>query len=201
MNIRDHVRNAIRNGLGAFFDVMAEEGGVEFDDWEFVPFYNLGYTRELGYYKLGEHPLVESECGNDNPETVHLLAESSQGDQPLLYVWRDRNGELHMLGELHQVADLHNAIGELLYNYRTTGEPISEHDPAWNRNLNMPRAIDEALACGMEGNRQSIAAAIRIAAHAGALEGAKLVHGRWNIPPFALRNWVARRSNLKAGKD
>lgn len=199
MNIRQHLLKSIRTGLPARYDVQAEDPGVLFlDEGEFIPFADLGYNSRLGYYRMSAFPNVVSECVNANPETIHRMAESDE-DAPL-YIWRDADGDLHMLGELHQVADLYNALGDLLINFRCHPQPVSEHDPAWKRNFNMARSVEEALAHGYEGSPQSVAAAIRAAATRGSIRGASRVDGRWSIPPATLRAWLARSIEEKRGR-
>ena len=202
MNIRRHVLKAIYAGLPARFDMEAEQGGVTFTgegDGEFIPFSDLGSNKRLGYYRLSSFPDVKSECTNENPETVHLLQGANEDDVPM-YVWRDGDGYLHLLGELHQVADLYNALGELLCNFRTTGDPISEFDPAWGRNYDIKAAVEEAVAYGLGEDRKRVAAAIRAAARAGRIRGASRVDGRWSIPPTTLRGWLARSQHEKRGR-
>lgn len=200
MNIRQHALRSIRSGMPARFDVQVENPGIQFlaDDQEFIPFYDLGYSPRLGYYRMSALPDVPSECTNENPETIHPLVESD--DDAPLYVWRDADGDLHRLGELHQAADLYNALGDLLCNFRCHPDPISEHDPAWGRNYNMARSIEEAIAFGYGDNRVAIAAAIRAAASAGRIKGASRADGRWSIPPAPLRDWLARSMEEKRGR-
>lgn len=202
MNIRLHVLKSIRTGLPARFDVQAETPGVKFlaDDQEFIEFADLGYNSRLGYYRLSAFPGVQSECENDNPETIHVLAESGDFPDDCMYVWRDADGDLHMLGELHEVADLYLALADLLMNFRCHPDPISEHDPAWNRNIDIARAVEEAVAFGLDGNSTSIAARIRAAAARGSIRGATQVDGKWSIPPLTLRGWLVRTRDEKRGR-
>ena len=202
MNIRDHALKSIRAGMPARFDVQVERGGVRFlaDDGEFIPFDDLGFNSRLGYYRLSTFPDVPSECENDNPESIHILQGSdAEGEDPL-YVWKDADGDLHMLGEAHQAADLYAALCELMFNYRPTGDPISEYDPAWGRNYDIARAVEEAWAFGLEGDGESIAKRIRAAAAAGRIRGASRVDGRWSLPPFTLRGWLVRTRDEKRGR-
>ena len=87
MNIREHVRKAIYGGLPARFDMQAGAAGVLFEDQEFIDFWDLGYNSALGYYRLSKHPQAVSDCSNENPETIHLLAGSDGDGQQAMYVW------------------------------------------------------------------------------------------------------------------
>lgn len=201
MNIRLHALRAIRTGLPARFDVQAETPGILFqDEGEFIPFYDLGYNSRIGYYRLSAFPDVQSECESDNPETIHVLAESGEFPGDCMYVWADKDGDLHMLGELHEVADLYNALADLLMNFRCAPDPIGEHDPAWGRNIDIARAVEEAIAYGLTGDGDTIAARIRAAAARGSIRGATQVDGRWSIPPLTLRGWLVRTRDEKRGR-
>jgi hypothetical protein len=201
MNIRDHIRKAIYAGLAANFDVQVTTPGVQFneDDREFVPFYDLGYNQELGYFRLSAFPDTASECENDNPETVHMLEGSDNEGEPM-YVWMDADGDPHMLGELHQIADLYWRLGELLLEGKHDPEPISEHDHAWGNNYDVARAVEEAIAYGYGSDRTQVADSIRAAARAGRIRGAQQVDGKWSIPPRTLRGWLVRSREQKRGR-
>jgi hypothetical protein len=201
MNIRDHVRQSIARGLPAHFDVQVTTAGVQFDadDREFIPFCDLGYSRQIGYYRLSAFPEVVSECKNDNPEIIHML-EGSDSDGPPMYVWMDADGDPHMLGELHQVADLYGALGALLLLGKHDPTPISEHDHAWGNNYDVARAVEEAIAYGYGSDAAQIADSIRAAAQAGRIHGAQRVDGRWSIPPRTLRGWLIQSHKEKRGR-
>jgi len=114
MNIRQHVLKSIYSGLPAQIIVQGAVSGVLFFDGnEFIPFADLGYNSEIGYYRLSAFPGALNETTNENLETIHLLAEAGDDVVPA-YVWQDADGDLHHLGELHQVADLYAALGAAL---------------------------------------------------------------------------------------
>ena len=201
MNIRQHLLKSILSGLPARFDVQGAVSGVLFEDeQEFIPLSDLGYSSEIGYYRLSRFPAAANECDNSNPETIRLLADSDGDGQTPLYVWMDADGEPHMLGELHQAADLYSALGALLHDGRTTGEPISEHDPAWGQNYDIRQAVEEAIVYGYGSDRERLADSIRAAARAGRIRGATNVDGRWSIPPLTLRGWLVRSREEKRGR-
>ena len=201
MNIRQHVLKSIYAGLPARFDVQGAAAGVLFEDeQEFIPLADLGYSSELGYYRLSAFPDALSETTNENPETVHLLEGSDANGQAPLYVWMDSDGYPHHLGELHQAADLYAALGALLHDGRTSGEPVSEFDPAWGQNYNIAKAVEEAIAYGYGSDREQLADSIRAAARAGRIRGATQVDGRWSIPPLTLRGWLVRSREEKRGR-
>jgi len=201
MNIRQHLLKSILSGLPARFDVQGAVSGVLFEDeQEFIPLSDLGYSSELGYYRLSAFPDALSETTNENPETVHLLEGSDANGQAPLYVWMDSDGYPHHLGELHQAADLYAALGALLHDGRTSGESVSEFDPAWGQNYNIAKAVEEAIAYGYGSDREQLADSIRAAARAGRIRGATQVDGRWSIPPLTLRGWLVRSREEKRGR-
>ena len=201
MNIRQHVLKSIYAGLPARFDVQGAAAGVLFEDeQEFIPLADLGYSSELGYYRVSAFPDALSETTNENPETVHLLEGSDANGQAPLYVWMDSDGYPHHLGELHQAADLYAALGALLHDGRTSGESVSEFDPAWGQNYNIAKAVEEAIAYGYGSDREQLADSIRAAARAGRIRGATQVDGRWSIPPLTLRGWLVRSREEKRGR-
>ena len=201
MNIRQHVLRAIRSGLPARFDVQGAVSGVLFwDEGEFIPLGDLGYNSTLGYYRLSAFPDALNECDSSNSETVHLLEGSDEDGQAPMYVWMDSDGYPHMLGELHQAADLYAALGELLCNFRTTGEPISEFDPAWGQNYTIAKAVEEAINFGYGDDASQVADSIRAAARRGLIRGASRIDGKWSIPRRTLRGWLVRSKTEKRGR-
>lgn len=200
MNIRQHVLRSIYSGLPARVTVQEGAPGVQFDadEREFIPFADLGYSREHGYYRLSALPGVLSECESENPETIHVLADSGDGEP--LYVWADADGDLHLLGELHRAADLYAALGALLVRGEHDPEPISEFDPAWGGNYSIARAVEEAIAFGYAVDPVQAADTIRAAARAGRIRGASQVDGKWSIPPRTLRAWLARSAEETRGR-
>lgn len=201
MNIRERILKSILSGLPARFDVQGAVSGVLFEDeQEFIPLSDLGYSGELGHYRLSRFPDVRNECDSSNPETIHLLAGSDEDGNAPMYVWCDADGDPHLVGELHQAADLYAALGELLHAGRTTGEPISEHDPAWGRNYTISQAVEEAIVYGYGTDRERMADSIRAAARAGRIRGATQVDGRWSIPPLTLRGWLVRSAEERRGR-
>lgn len=200
MNVRQHALKSIRGGMPARFAVQEGQGGVLFlDENEFIPFSDLGYSSRLGYFRLSAFPNTPSELTNENQETIHQLLESDE-QSGLLYVWRDADGDLHMLGELHEAADLYAALADLLLHEHCNPAPISEHSPAWGQNYDIGRAVQEAIAYGYGDNPISIASAIRAAAAAGRIHGASRDGGRWSIPPATLRAWIVRSMAEKRGR-
>lgn len=200
MNIRQHVIKSIYAGLPARFAVREAVSGVEFtDEGEFIPFAEIGYNAEIGYFRLSRFPDAANACTNENPETVHRLISPGNGDAEM-FVWMDADGYPHMLGELHQVADLYAALESLLLCGECSPQPISEHDPAWGRNYSIAQAVEEAIAYGYGSDREQLADSIRAAARAGRIRGAMQVDGRWSIPRGTLRGWLVKSRDEKRGR-
>lgn len=134
---------------------------------------------------------------NQNPETIHLYNNGSTVEP--LYVWRDKDGGLHLIGELQQVADLHAALSEALAGNIHT-DPISEYDPAWGQNYRIAQAVQEALEFGYSADPVRIADSIRAAARRGAIRGATQVDGEWSLPKLTFRGWLVKTRDERRGR-
>lgn len=65
MDIQEHVKEFIVNGGRA--EVVNRDGvdGVLFfDEVEFIPFTDLNYNNEYGYYKISLFPDIQRDCTN-----------------------------------------------------------------------------------------------------------------------------------------
>lgn len=65
MDIQEHVKEFITNGGRA--EVINRDGmnGVLFfDEVEFIPFTDLNYNNEYGYYKISQFPDIQRDCTN-----------------------------------------------------------------------------------------------------------------------------------------
>ena len=196
MNIRQHLLSAINSGLPAQLTVQAAVPGVTFlDENEFIPFSDLAYNPDLGYYRLSQFPDAANETDNANPETIHV---GEWGDDWQAYIWADSDGYLHLLGEMHQVADLYQALGALLHHGQHDPEIISEDDPAWGQSFTMTEAVAEATAYGWTG--RYIADRIRQAANDGRIPGARQDDaGRWQFRKAKFRGWLRNPAAHRPG--
>lgn len=200
MNIRNHALQAIRNGMPAVFDVVNRQPGVQFlaDDQEFIPFDDLGYHPDYGYYRLSVLPGVTSECDAENPEKIHLL-EPQPDDEPM-FVWVDSDGDPHHLGEMWRMADLYQALHAALAG-KVEPDPISEFDDAWGRNFTIARAVQEAMTTGYGNQPEQMANTIRTAAREGRIRGATQdPTGRWSLPKRQFRHWLIRSKQERRGR-
>ena len=199
-NIRNHALKSIRNGMPATFDTVNRQPGVQFlaDDQEFIPFCDLGYHPDYGYYRLSVLPGVVSECDTENPEKIHQLADPSD-DEPM-FVWVDGDGDPHLLGEEWRMADLFQALAAALAG-KVEPEPISELDDAWGRNFTIARAVQEALTTGYGNQPEQMANTIRTAAREGRIRGATQdPSGRWSLPKRQFRHWLIRSKQERRGR-
>lgn len=65
MTILEHVKQAISEGLAARLATQAGEPGALFlDEHEFIPFGDLNYNSDLGYFKMSLFPDARRECTN-----------------------------------------------------------------------------------------------------------------------------------------
>ena len=202
MNIRLHVLASIRSGMPAQITVQACRSGVQFlaDDQAFIPFERLNYNKALGYFDTAALPGQPCECENENPETIHLYADTSP-DEPM-FAWLDADGYPHLLGTAAQAADLYAALGAFLLRGELDPEPIDEFDPAWGQNLDIADAVREAIAYGYadDGDEARVADTIRAAARAGRIRKARQVNGQWSLPKLTFRGWLVKSADEKRGR-
>lgn len=200
MNIRNHALESIRNGMPATFDTVNRQPGVQFlaDDQEFIPFADLGYHPDYGYYRLSVLPGVASECDAENPEKIHPL-EPQPDDEPM-FVWMDSDGDPHLLGEKWRMADLYQALHAALVGQMESGV-ISEFDDAWGRNFTIARAVQEAMTTGYGNQPEQMANTIRTAAREGRIRGATQdPTGRWSLPKRQFRHWLIHSKQERRGR-
>ena len=202
MNIREHTLKSIRDGMPARFAVEGGAAGVQFlaDDQEFIEFDDLGYATDLGYYRLSAFPHVQSDCTNENPETIHR--HEALGNDVDMFVWMDGDGYPHMLGELHQVADLYRALHSFLFDGALHPEPIDEFDPAWGQSYDIADAVAEAIAAGYaeDTDVRQTADTIRAAARRGSIRGARQIGSKWMLPKLTFRHWLLRSRGETRGR-
>jgi len=201
MNIRMHALASIRSGMPAQITVQATTPGVQFlaDDREFIEFANLGYSKQLGYYRLSDFSDEPNETTNENPETIH-----SHGDDPdeePMFVWYDGAGYPHLLGTAAEAADLYQAIGAFLLRGELDPEVIDEYDERWGNSFSISEAVAEAIAYGIGDDPEQIANRIRVAAAAGRIKGARNSHGgAWSFSKRTFRGWLVRAKAEKRGR-
>ena len=201
MNIRDHIRAAINDGLPAEFAQRDGKAGVLFhDEGEFVPFDDLNVNREYGYYRLSQFPNLQRDCTNENPETLHLGKDFGDNWNPL--IWADSGGNLTLIGDPWQAADLYQALGRYLFHGETDPEEIGQNDPAWDYMRRIDWAIKEYRDfLGDERPDAQIANTIRAAAVRGAIHGSSQSEsGAWYFRPAAFRGWLVKTRDETRGK-
>lgn len=200
MNIRDHVRNTISDGLAATLTQQEGVAGVIFhDDNQFVPFCELNYNSEYGYYSTLVFSDIERECTNDNPETLHWGKDFTDW-KPL--IWSDAGGNLALIGGIHQAADLYQALGRLLLYGEHDAEEISEADPSWDYMKRIDWAVREYRDY-MGDNRpdEEIANTIRAACRRKAIRGTSQdSKGAWYFRPPAFRGWLVKSRTESRGR-
>lgn len=194
-----HVLSAIRGGLAATMTQRNGVSGVIFhDENEFIPFTDLNYNNEYGYYRMSRFPDIQRDCTNENRENIHRGVGFSDNWHP--YIWSDSGGNLTLLGDDYQVADLYQALKAFVERGELDPEEISEDDPAWDYMRGIDWAIDEAISYGWTQTREQVADTIRAAARRGAINGASQSEsGKWyfNRPKF--RGWLVKEENHKRG--
>lgn len=200
MNIRNQMRSAIHDGLSATFAQQEGKAGVIFhDENEFIPFDDLNYNSEYGYYRLSQFPDLQRDFTNDNPETLHYGKDFPDW-KPI--VWADSGGNLCLIGDVWQAADLYQALGRLLLHGEADGEEISENDTSWDYMKRIDWAVKEYRDC-MDDERSDaqIANTIRAAADRGAIHGCSQTEsGAWYFRPPAFGGWLVKTRDEKRGR-
>lgn len=63
--ILEHIKQSIVDGLAARLEIQDGEPGVTFlDEGEFIPFADLNYNQEYGYFRISEFPTIPRDCEN-----------------------------------------------------------------------------------------------------------------------------------------
>lgn len=200
MNIRDHIRRELRS-LPASFTQQAGQAGVIFhDENEFIPFDDLNYNSEYGYYRLSQFPDLQRDCTNENPETLHHGKDFGDDWKPL--IWADSGGNLNMIGDVWQAADLYQALGRMLLHDEMDSEEISENDASWDYMKRIDWAVKEYRDYMEDGRSDAqIANTIRAAADRGAIHGCSQTEsGAWFFRPPAFRGWLVKARDEKRGR-
>lgn len=203
MNIREHVLKAIYGGMNAKITQQGGDSGVIFqDENEFMPFHDLNYNSEYGYYRMSQFPNLERDCTNENPETLHRGTDFDGEWSPI--VWADNGGNLTLIGDANQAADLYRALEAYVMRGELDAEPISENDPCWSYMRQIPWAVNEYRDYVPGAATQSdaqIADTIRAAARRGAIYRAtKGESGNWYFNPPAFRGWLVKTRDENRGR-
>lgn len=203
MNIREHVLRAINDGLTAKRTQRDGVSGALFfgpdepPDGEFIPFEFLGVNKTYGYFDVRQLPSVQSDCTNENPETLHR----GQWDEWEPIIWSDSGGNLTMVGDDDQAADLYQALKAYLEHGELDPEPIGEDDWAWDYMRGIDWAVREAQDYGWTQDPKQIADTIRTAARRGSINGATQGPdtSRWYFNPPKFRGWLRKEDAHKTG--
>lgn len=201
MNIRDHIRKAIHEGLLAQFTQQNGRAGILFhDEGEFIPFDDLNYNSTYGYYRLSQFPDLQRDCTNENPETLHYGKDFHEW-RPI--IWADSGGNLSMIGDIWQAADLYQALGRLLLHGETDPEEVSENDASWYYMKRMDWAVAEYKSVFPDSGADSqIRNTIGTAARHGRIWGcAQDDTGAWHFRPECFRGWLVKTRDEKRGRS
>jgi len=203
MNIRNHIRGAISDGLVANFAILSGQSGVVFhDENEFIPFAVLNYNSDVGYFDMSRHPEFHCECENENPETLHYGRDYSEDWKPL--IWADDGGNLTLIGDTWNAADLYQALHAFLFDGVTNAEEISQDDPAWGHMRRIDWAVEEYreyVPGAKKLTKERVANTIRAAARRGAIRGCTQDdRSEWYFRPAAFRGWLVKTAIEKRGR-
>jgi len=203
MNIRNHIRQAIVDGLDAHVTQRYGQAGAIFhDENEFIPFDDLNFNSEYGYFRISLLPDIERDCTNENPDTLHLGKDYSEDWKPL--IWADGGGNLAMIGDPWNAADLYQALHAYLFGGSLDAEKISENDPAWDYMKRIDWAIDEYreyIPGAKRRTRDRVGNTIRAAATRGAIRGAVQDDiGNWKFRPATFRGWLVKTARETRGR-
>lgn len=200
-NIREHVLPHIREGL-AHFDVQDQQAGVVFrDENEFIPFSDLGYNSEIGWFRISSFPGAENETSNDSGWTIHPTIDY---DVPSgMYALLDSDGYGYLLGERYQVFEAWQRLGQFLFE-GVEDEPIPDDaEELGHKWLSISEAAHEAVlydpvAFGSV-TRENLHDRIRRQAQRSprTIGASHTPTGRWKFQARRFRGWLARTAERK----
>lgn len=194
-NIRDMIEQYVRDTGQAHIEIRAGLAGVIFhDESEFIPFADLGYDRQLGFYRLSDFPDVLSQANSVNPWSLHPVRVGNGERQYALLDNRANMG--YLLGDFAALANAAEAL--LIFLGRgLLGEPLADDDERLGvRWLTIAEAMAEATAYDLDEYPpgENLAQRIRQAARRGTIGGvAQDAAGRYKFQARRFRAWLARR--------
>lgn len=184
MNIRDHFLESVAQGMAANIAVKNGVAGALFhDEAEFIPFSDLGYNKELGYYRLSQFPDWPNECSNEPLFAVRRVTAKEGKDA---YTLICSNGSSYILGERWQMAEAAAALNKALADT----DSIESFDLRELADMSMADAVEYVVSRGWP--RQRAERTLRSGAQYGRIPGAtKDKDGyHWKFSRLGLDAWL-----------
>ncbi len=190
MNIQVLIKEFIRDGGPATLTTQNGESGVTFtDENEFIPFGNLGYNRELGFYKISLFPDEHNE-GGINFSTVSFLDNDGDGQYREWAILVDDLTDGFVIGEWGEVTQLYAALKRLV----ETGQADEETHHLDERLGIVWLSVSEAAEFANSRLSTVISErAIRYACERDEIFKAEKKGKEWRFPQPIFLNWMRNR--------
>ena len=188
MNISQMIEQFIKDGGPAQVTTRQGQAGVLFtDENEFIPWGDLGYNQEYGFYRISHLPGLHDEVGV-NFSTARFLSHDGEEEYPQWAILTDDHTDGFVIGEWGSVAKLYQTLKELVENGKA--EEVNELD----ERLGHPwMAAQEAAKFADERMGISITArAIRYACDRGEIRHATK-DAQWRMPQQSFVSWLRNR--------
>lgn len=197
--IQTLISEFIESGGLAHVTTQNGNGGVLFtDDNQFIPWLDLGYSSEYGFYQISRLPNIENEASYST-WSIHPLVGSENSYGVPLYVLLDADGYGFLLGERWQVAELLPVVQQFM----ATGEAS---EPVDDEVIGVKYySIAEACAVAHEydpakypyttpGDQDRLRRRIQQLIRRGNIYGTKKdPQGFYRIRATAFRGWLSKR--------
>ncbi|MGH8106110.1 MAG: hypothetical protein ACREO2_07315, partial [Arenimonas sp.] len=201
---RQHILLAINDGLSAKETMQGCIAGVLFTGPDeptvgsFIPFDHLGYNSTYGYFDMRRLVGVQSDCTNENTETIHEMVNPYDDWRPLVWLQAEA-GITVLLGNESQVADLYQALKAYL-EHGTLGEPLDEEEVG--SHIEWLQAADAAFFASKANPERfpnptnpQLQNSIRVAATNDRIRTRQGASGRTYYHREAVEEWARREEN------
>lgn len=107
------------------------EGVIFMDEGEFIPFYDLGYNRELGFYRLSLFPDVQNEAGRPAWSVRRIIMPDEEGqEQEPIYALFNPAGNGYVLGSEGMIKDFLPVL-QAFVEKGEQGKPVAANEVRW----------------------------------------------------------------------
>lgn len=188
MNIQTTVKDFISNGGQAVITEQDGQHGVLFTDKqnEFIPWGDLGYNSEIGFYPISEFPGEHNEVGV-NFSAVRFETSDGESDYVMWGIVTDDGTDGFVIGEWGATVKLYQVLKTLVET--GVAEEVDELDSRLGHPWLTPTMASEyALELGVSLTPR----AIQYACQRKEIKRAEYDNG-WTFPQRSFRNWLGNR--------
>jgi hypothetical protein len=191
MNNQSAIKQFIKDGGQAVITARNGQAGVLFTDeslGQFIPWGDLGYNADLGFYEISKFPTAHNDVGV-NFSAARFRTYDGEEEYSQWAILADDGTDGFVIGEWGSVVQLHAALSALLETGQA--EEIDELD----ERLGHPwMTISEAARYAQErcGVRISIRG-VQYACERGEIRLANRDNGKWRLPQRPFVTWLANR--------